>query len=145
MKIRYILMILCVCICSVIFTSCNNNSNLMEMTYDASSTNIMILGGEKYYFVGSAPNTFKRDKKIAMVKPEKNVPKSYSKTSSDFKGDKELSQIQNDGKTVSIYKIQGRPESEWIAVKDKEVYKLHWIRGTSLPREYFDMWRIYGR
>jgi hypothetical protein len=212
MKIRYVIMILCACVCSLILISCNNDSNLLEMTYDAPQSAVtMSLEGEKYFLTGAAPYNIQKDQKIAMVKPEKNLPNSYvytikgyngrdfliveertvgvvlciyahetinnipwellvgnfmldgneyikfsdknyyyfSKTSSDFLVDKELSQIKRDDKAVSVYKIHGIPESEWIAIKDvsfyKEGYMLYWIRGTSVPREYIESWRTYGK
>ncbi len=212
MKIRYVLMILCACLCSLILISCNNNSKLLEMTYDSQdSAETMTLEGEKYFLIGPTPHNIKKNQKIAMVKPENNLPNSYdytikgydekdflivefrsegvilliyshdkikdipwelldgnvmldgnehikfndknyyyfSKTSSDFWVDKELSQTKSDDKTVSVYKIHGIPESEWIAVKDvsfyKEGYMLYWIRETSLPREYIEIWRRYGK
>ncbi len=73
----------------------------------------------------------------------------FSKTASDFLVDTELSQIQRNGKTVKAYKVKEQPESEWIAVKDEsfysEGYLLYWIRGTSLPREYIEIWRTNGK
>ncbi len=212
MRIRYVLMIICTCVYLLMLISCSNDSDLVEMTYDyPDSARIMTLEGEKYFLIGSAPGNIKRDQKIAMVRPEENIPNSYvytikgydgkdfliveersvgvilciyahervnnipweflagnvmldgndhiifndknyyyfSKTSSDFLVDKELPQIKNDGKTLSVYKIPGIPESEWIAVKDvsfyKEGYMLYWIRGTSLPRQYIEIWRTYGK
>ncbi len=73
----------------------------------------------------------------------------FSKTPADFLIDKELSMIKKDGNSIHVYKIADQPETEWIAVKDdsfyKEGYLLYWIRGTSLPREFAELWRIYGR
>lgn len=202
MKIRCIMMSLC--LCSLLLLSCNNESNLLEMTYDSqNSAKTMTLEGKKYFLIGATPNDIKRDQKIAIVKPEKGLPKSYvytikgydkknfliveertegvvlctyssetvndipwkllaendiisgnehikfnnkkyyyfSKTPSDFLVDKELSKIKVDNKMVSVYKTHGKPESEWIAIKDEEGYRLYWIRETALPREYLELWQ----
>lgn len=45
-------------------------------------------------------------------------------------------------------KIKDQSESEWIAVKDQSFYKegylLYWVKGTSLPRQYVEIWRTNG-
>jgi len=193
-------------------SSCTNDDNLPEMTYDSpDSGGFMTLGGEKYFWIGPVPNNIERDKKVAKVKTDNNLPNSYvytikgynekdfliveertiglaldiychekvtsipwefldgnvmvsedeyiefngkkyyyfSKTPADFFPEKEISQIKKDGKAIQVYKIANFPESEWLAIKDdsfyKEGYLLYWIRGTSLPREFAEIWRVYGR
>ena len=73
----------------------------------------------------------------------------FSKTPSDFTVDNELSQVIKDGNIIKIYKVKDQTETEWIAVKNESFYKdgylLYWVRETSLPRQFFDIWRTYGR
>jgi len=69
----------------------------------------------------------------------------FSGTPVTFKEDNELQEIGVAGKSLTIYSIPEKSETEWIAVKkEDQTYDLYWIQETDLPSEYVQFWRDYG-
>lgn len=106
------------------------NERITSIPWELLDGNVMVSGdeyinynGKKYYYFSKAPD--------------------------NFSVEKELSALEEYGKILQVYKIANQSEDEWIAIKDdsyyKEGYLLYWIRETSLPRQYIEIWRTYGK